>query len=75
MDDRWRFLYCVRPELWGRMCKPWPGREKTGTSGAAGRKEKPPPKGETVMWTETRVGKHGEHVPGKAAIAAHTPVP
>ena len=42
MDNRWRFLYCVPPELWGRMCEVQAGNEKTGTSGEAARPEKPP---------------------------------
>ena len=30
---------------------------------------------EDVMWTEKKVGKYMSHVPRKAAIALHIPVP
>ena len=32
MDNRWRFLYCVQSELWGRGRTVCPGSEKTGAS-------------------------------------------
>ena len=41
MDNRWRFLYCVMTELWGRMCKAGAGKGNTGTSGGGDVQEKP----------------------------------
>ena len=41
MDDRWRFLYCMAPELWGRMRVTPSGRREarhkrgSGTAGKA----------------------------------------
>ena len=32
MDNRLRFLYCVRTELWGHVWKAQPGNGKTGAS-------------------------------------------
>ncbi len=42
MDNRWRFLYYVHPELWGRMWKAVAGKEKTGPSEVGERKANPP---------------------------------
>ena len=42
MDNRWRFLYCVPPELWGRMGEVCAGKENTGTSAGAVREANPP---------------------------------
>ena len=41
MDNRWRFLYYVSPELWGRMWRVLAGNEKTGTSGVGVELAKP----------------------------------
>ena len=41
MDNRWRFLYCMQPEVWGRMREARAGRGKTGTSEGGGMPEKP----------------------------------
>ena len=32
MDNRFRFLYRIKTELWGRMWKARAGNEKTGAS-------------------------------------------
>ncbi len=57
------------------MRKTLAGNGKTGTSGEAGREANPPAKGRPVTWSEVRVAKRGERVPGKAAIVFHGPVP
>ena len=75
MDNRWRFLYCRQSELWGRMCELPAGREKTGTSAGGAGEGNPPCGPESVRWTETRVGKGREDVPGKAAMELSAPVP
>ena len=74
MDNRWRFLYYVYPELWGRMWRARAGKEKTGTSGVG--------EGQQIFLTirrrnvdRTKVGKRVSHVPRKAAIVIHIPVP
>ena len=36
MDNRWRFLYCVITELWGRMWRAEAGKGKPGTSEVGG---------------------------------------
>ena len=43
MDNRWKFLYCVWPELWGRMDKMWAGKGKTGANARKGQLENPLP--------------------------------
>ena len=52
MDNRWRILYCVLPELRGRMREAWAGKEKTGASALRRGKEKPPPWSAGVKRTE-----------------------
>ena len=37
--------------------------------------EKPLPEAWSVTWTEIKVGKHPEALPGKAAIVYPSPVP
>ena len=43
MDNRWRILYCVQPELWGRMVGVCAGKGKTGASTRDGQLENPLP--------------------------------
>ena len=41
MDNRFRFLYRIKTELWGRMWKAGAGKGKTGTSEVGAVKENP----------------------------------
>ena len=75
MDNRLRILYCMQPELRGRMSIGRAGNEETGVSGKAEREEKPPQGSLPVMRTEREVGKRPERVPRNAAMALNAPVP
>ena len=75
MDNRWRSLYHMPPELWGRIREVRAGGEVPGTSGGAAGEANPPCNAKAATWTEKRVGKSMYHVPRKAAMARHMPVP
>ena len=42
MDNRWKFLYLIWKEMWGRRKKAGAGNGKPGTSGGAVREANPP---------------------------------
>ena len=75
MDNRWRFLYYMPSELRGRM---WgdAGREREDRY-----KRRSSRAGKTALRCKSRdvdrrvVGKCKYHVPRKAAMAWHIPVP
>ena len=75
MDNRWRFLYCMPPELRGRM---WGAASREGE---ARHKRRSGAQGKTGAQRKSRevdrkgVGKSRYHVPRKAAMARYTPVP
>ena len=74
MDNRLRFLYCVRTELWGHVWKAQPGN---GIPGQA--KEESHRKNRVTIQRRdadrTRVGKCVSHASRKAAIVLLKPVP
>ena len=57
------------------MCKPRAGNEKTGASGAGGEEANPLTESRGRDAERREVAKHGEQVPGKAAIEIQLPVP
>ncbi len=75
MDNRWRFLYYMPSELRGRM---WGAASREGE---ARYKRRSGVQGKTGTQRESRevdrkgVGKSRYHVPRKAAMAWHIPVP
>ena len=52
MDNRWRFLYCMGKEMWGRMRGAGAGKGEPGTSAAGAMQAKPHREAEGVKWTE-----------------------
>ena len=58
MDNRLRFLYHGKTELWGRGKAVWAGNEKTGTSAKESRGGKAPRCFGSVTWSELEVAKH-----------------
>ena len=52
MDNRLRFLYHGKTELWGRGKAVWAGNEKTGTSAKESRGGKAPRCFGSVTWSE-----------------------
>ena len=74
MDSRWRFLHHMVTELWGRM---WRCASREWDPGQA----QEPLRRQTPLARQRReayrreVGKRAGHVPRKAAIVHHMPVP
>ena len=58
MDNRLRFLYHGKTELWGRGKAVWAGNEKTGTSAKESRGGKALRCFGSVTWSELEVAKH-----------------
>ena len=52
-----------------------PGNGKTGTSEGEAGEANPPGEIALMTWSEMKVAKWKERVPGKAAMAFHGPVP
>ncbi len=75
MENRWRFLYPVKTELWGHGRKARAGSGEPGRSGGGGAQGKPRAGPGAVRWTERKVGKLAGRPSRKAAIALCRPVP
>ena len=52
MDNRWRFLYHMATELWGRMGEARAGKGKTGTSDGGRGEANPPARAKGAKWSE-----------------------
>ena len=74
MDNRFRFLYPVYTELWGRGEITRAGRGKPGAAAGLGGRQIPSEKPGGSGPNE-RVGKLVKALPRKAAIAVYGPVP
>ena len=75
MDNRWKFLYLIWKEMWGRRKKAGAGNGKTGTSGVGAAEANPCSKNRSRDVDRTRVGKPAGWLPRKAAINPYKPVP
>ena len=72
MDNRWRFLYYVSSELWGRKREARAGEERPGTSEVGEGLEKPSFQPKDVMWTEKSREACGPSAEKSRYSVAHT---